>query len=58
MLGVRSLDGKRLNVVDVLVDVHLLGLLNVDEELLSVRPDLGPRSASDELLYLLPILAE
>jgi hypothetical protein len=44
-------------VINILVNIHFLGLLNVYEEFLSVRPDLSPGSGSDEPLYFLPVFA-
>ena len=41
----------------VLVVTHALGLLNVDEELLGMRADLGTGPGSDEPLYLFPVLS-
>lgn len=42
-------------MLQVLVEIHTCGFLNIDEELLSVGSNLGPRSGSDELLNLLPV---
>ena len=46
-----------LNISNVLVNVHVLGLLDIQEELLSVAPDLGPRTSLYELFDELPVFA-
>lgn len=49
--------GLSLDMLQVLVEIHACRFLDVDEELLSVGSNLGPRSGSDELLNLLPVFA-
>jgi hypothetical protein len=49
--------GLSLDMLQVLVEIHASSFLDVDEELLSVGSNLGPRSGSDELLNLLPVFA-
>lgn len=44
-----------LNIVDVLVNIHSFGVLDVEEELLGVASDLSARPALDEFLDLLPV---
>ena len=49
---------ETLHIIDVLVNVHLFGLLDIDEELLGMGSDLGAGPRADVLLYFLPIFAE
>ena len=49
---------ETLHIIDVLVNVHLLGLLDIDEELLGVGSDLGAGPRADVLLDFLPVFAK
>ena len=47
-----------LNESNVLVNVHFFSLFDIQEELLSMAPDLGSRARFDMLLDLLPVFSE
>jgi len=47
----------RLQVLDILIDIHAFGPLNIEEELLCMAPNLSPRSGANMELHLLPIFA-
>lgn len=49
--------GLTLDMLQVSVEIHTCGFLDVDEELLGVGSNLGSRSGADELLNLLPVFA-